>query len=398
MKKTAIIFLKELKDTLRDRRTLVVMIIIPLLLFPVLISISTQIMVRQKKEAEVKELKVALVRNDNAAEFADLLEKSEKIAVFTNIPENEIADSIRAEKIDFGLVFARDFDRVVASRAPGTVRFYLKSSQETDLTGKRIRAVLNEFKENLLTARLGEMQLDRKVFEVITIDKQDIVTVKERIGEAIGGFLPYIFVIFCFVGAMYPAIDLAAGEKERGTIETLLASPASRMEIVLGKFGVVFLAGLFSAGMSILGLYIALKQTSGIPEDLLSALIKIIDIRSILMMFSLLIPLCIFFAAILLSISIFAHTFKEAQSIMTPMNILVIVPVFIGLFPGFKLNPITALIPVLNVSLATREIIAGNIQTLLLAEVFISLTAIALLSLAFCTRWFRKENVIFRAG
>jgi len=398
MKKTAIIFRKELKDTLRDRRTLVVMIVIPLLLFPILMSISTTIMVKQRKEAEVKELKLALIRNDNAAGFLDVLQKHENIKLITDIPEKAMSDAIREERIDFGLVFAKNFDEVVASRAPGTVRFYLKSSRETDLTARRIRAIMDDFKENLLSARLDEMELDRQVFEVLAIDKHDIVTAKERIGEAIGGLLPYIFVIFCFVGAMYPAIDLAAGEKERGTIETLLASPATRMEIVLGKFGVVFLTGLFSAGMSILGLYIALQQTSGIPEDLLSALIKIIDIKSILMTFSLLIPLCIFFAAILLSISIFAHTFKEAQSIMTPMNILVIVPVFIGLFPGFKLTAVTALIPILNVSLATREIIAGGIKPLLLAEVFLSLMAIAFLSLLFCTRWFRKESVIFRAG
>lgn len=398
MKKTAIIFRKELKDTLRDRRTLVVMILIPLLLFPVLISISTHIMMRQHKEAEVKELKLALVLNGNAAGFLDLLKGHEKITVISDIPEKQFSTAIREEKIDFGLAFAADFDRVVASRAPGTVRFYLKSSQETDLTSRRIRSILDEFKERLLSSRLEEMNLDRQVFEVVSVDKHDIVTIKERIGEAIGGFLPYIFVIFCFVGAMYPAIDLAAGEKERGTIETLLASPATRMEIVLGKFSLVFLTGLISAAMSILGLYIALQQTRGIPEDLLSALIKIIDIRSILLMFSLLIPLCIFFAAILLSISIFAHTFKEAQNIMTPMNILVIVPVFIGLFPGFKLNSVTALIPVLNVSLATREIIAGSIQPLLLLEVFLSLTIFAVLSLVFCARWFQKENVIFRAG
>ncbi len=398
MKKTAIIFRKELKDTLRDRRTLVVMILIPLLLFPVLMSISTRIMMRQHKEAEVKELKLALALNNNAASFQEVLKKHPKVTVIRDIPEEEFESAIRAEKIDFALAFAADFDRVVAAHAPGTVRFYLKSSQETDLTSKRIRSILDEYKEELLSKRLAEMKLERRVFEVVSVDKHDIVTVKERIGEAIGGFLPYIFVIFCFVGAMYPAIDLAAGEKERGTIETLLASPATRLEIVLGKFSLVFLTGLVSAAMSILGLYIALQQTQGIPDDLFSALVKIIDIRSILLMFSLLIPLCIFFAAILLSISIFAHSFKEAQNIMTPMNILVIVPVFIGLFPGFKLNALTALIPVLNVSLATREIIAGSIQPLLLLAVFLSLTVFAALSLVFCTHWFRKESVIFRAG
>ena len=398
MKRTGIIFKKELKETLRDRRTLLVMIVIPLLLFPILLTISTRVMMSQQKEAKVKELKLALIMNDNAPAFPIELKSDKKIRVITDIPEDKIEAEIREGTLDFGLVFASDFDKKVDENTSGTVRFYLKSSRETELTAKRIQVILDRFQESLLTARLERMELDRQVFKVITIDKHDIVTVKERIGEAIGGFLPYIFVIFCFAGAMYPAIDLAAGEKERGTIETLLASPATRLEIVLGKFGVVFLTGLASAGVSILGLWLAIQRIEGIPDDLLSALMKIIDIRSILMMFSLLIPLCMFFAAVLLSISIFAHSFKEAQNIMTPMNILVIVPVFIGLLPGIKLNALTAWVPVLNVSLATREIISGNIKPLLLLAVFVSLTLIAAASLMFCTRWFQKENVIFRAG
>jgi sodium transport system permease protein len=221
----------------------------------------------------------------------------------------------------------------------------------------------------LISIRFQHLNLDEKIIEVFQLSEHDVASFKQKIGEVIGGFLPYIFVIFCFIGAMYPAIDLAAGEKERGTIETLLTSPASRIEIVLGKFTVIFLAGITSAGMSMLGLYLTLRQTKEIPTEILDSLMRIIDFKSIVLVFSLLIPLCIFFAAILLSISIFAQSFKEAQSIMTPMNIVVIFPVFIGLFPGIELNNTTALIPILNVSLATKEIISGTIEPGMLLEV-----------------------------
>ena len=219
---------------------------------------------------------------------------------------------------------------------------------------------------------------------------------KEKFGEKIGGFLPYIFVIFCFIGAMYPAIDLGAGEKERGTLETLLVSPAKRLQIVYGKFGVIFLAGILTAAISIFSLFLALKTSQEIPEEILTVLLRIVDYKSILLVFTLLIPLCVFFAALLLSISIFAHSFKEAQSIMTPFNFLVIFPVFIGLFPGVKLDAVTALIPVLNVSLATKEIISGTIKAGLLAEVYMSLLILAGLSLYFCAKWFQREDIIFR--
>jgi len=168
------------------------------------------------------------------------------------------------------------------------------------------------------------------------------------------------------------------------------------MQIVLGKFFVITCTGLISALISILALYLAIQQAKGLPEGALQGILRIVEFKSVGLLFSLLVPVCVFFAAVLLSISIFARSFKEAQSIMTPMNILVIIPVFIGLFPGIKLNTTTALIPVLNVSLATKEIISGTIKTGLLLEVYASLFVLAALSLVFCAQWFKREEVIFR--
>ncbi|MBT3604007.1 MAG: ABC transporter permease, partial [Candidatus Latescibacteria bacterium] len=111
---------------------------------------------------------------------------------------------------------------------------------------------------------------------------------------------------------------------------------------------------------------------------------------------SLLLPLTIFFAAALLAISIFAKSFKEAQSLMTPLNLFIILPVFVGLLPGIELTSLTALIPVLNVSLATKEVLAGTITMPLLLEVYASLILLAGLSLFFCAKWFDRESVIFR--
>lgn len=139
-----------------------------------------------------------------------------------------------------------------------------------------------------------------------------------------------------------------------------------------------------------------LRQNEGIPQDQLGAIIKLIEVNSIVLMLSMLIPLCVFFAALLLSASVFARSFKEAQSIMAPLNFIVIIPVFIGIFPGIKLSPTTALIPILNVSLASKEIIAGTIKTGLLIEVYLVLIALAVLGLKFCAVWFKREDVIFR--
>jgi len=403
MKKVFVILKKELIDTLRDRRTIMMMVILPVLLIFVMVNITITLGRSQARKAEEKELKVALIAKGNAEAFQSFLVKQKNIALKENLEADKIDDLIREEELDFAVVFEENFDRKVKERKSGDVKVYFKASRENNIAKKRINNALKEYNEDLLTLRLKEindryeeLQLDRSFGEPLTIDEMDLSTTKERIGEVIGGFIPYFFVIFCFLGAMYPAIDLAAGEKERATIETLLSSPASRLQIVTGKFLVVTFAGLFSAVISILALYLAVKQATDLPPQVLDALVRIIEFKSIGLVFSLLIPLCVFFAAALLSLSIFARSFKEAQSIMTPLNILVIIPVLIGLFPGIKLNATTALIPVLNVSLATKEIISGTIKTGLLLEVYFSLFALAALSLLFCSWWFNREEVIFR--
>lgn len=398
MKKTFIIFKKELLDTLRDKRTILVMIVIPLLLFPILLNIATKITIKQRQKAEEKILDVALILNKNAESFKSLLKDNKKINLKKNVKEHEITNKIRNGNLDFAIIFNKDFDFKVNSRESGIVRLYYKSSEEVSIQKSRIVNLLKEFEDNLIFIRFKELKINRNIVKAVEIDEHDIASMKEKFGEKIGGFLPYIFVIFCFIGAMYPAIDLGAGEKERGTIETLLASPAKRLQIVYGKFGVIFLAGIITAAISVFSLFLALKTSQEIPEEILTVLLRIVDYKSVLLVFTLLIPLCVFFAALLLSISIFAHSFKEAQSIMTPFNFLVIFPVFIGLFPGVKLDAVTALIPVLNVSLATKEIISGTIKAGLLAEVYLSLFILAGLSLYFCAKWFQREDIIFRSA
>ena len=405
MKKIFVIFKKELIDTLRDRRTLMMMLVLPILLIFVMMNLVVSLSRSQTRKAEEKILNVGIIKQGDVDAFRSILVKYKNIIVKEKSEANidKIKDLILEKELDFAIVFEEAFDRKVEERRSGTVEIYFKGSRENSISKKRIHDALKEYKEDLLAGRLKELndqykelELDRSFVDPVKIDEKDLASMRETIGESIGGFLPYIFVLFCFAGAMYPAIDLAAGEKERATIETLLTSPATRMQIVLGKFLVVTLAGITSAGVSILALYLSLRASKDIPQQVFDGLIRIIELESIGLLLTLLILLCMFFAAVLLSLSVFARSFKEAQSIITPMNIMVIIPVMIGLFPGVKLNTTTALIPVLNVSLATREIVSGTIQTGLLMEVYISLSLLAAASLYFCSWWFKREDIIFR--
>ncbi|NIM14379.1 MAG: ABC transporter permease subunit [Candidatus Aminicenantes bacterium] len=396
MKKILVIFRKELKDTLRDRRTIMMMVLLPVMMIYLLMHLTVSMRVQHEQKAREKVLNVALITKGNADAFRTKLMERKDMVIKENIQQDKIEGLIKNNELDFAVVFEKDFDKKVNEKQSGDVDVYFKASSEMEIAKQRIIKALREYKKDLLDGRLKEQELGEAFVEPLKIDEKDLATMKEKFGEGMGGLVPYFFILFCFIGAMYPAIDLAAGEKERATMETLLTSPASRMQIVIGKFLVVTLAGIFSAIISILALYLSLRQTRGLPKGALEALIRIIEPQSIALMLSLLIPLCIFFAAALLSVSLFARSFKEAQSIIAPLNILVIVPVLIAIFPGVKLNATTALVPVMNVSLATKDIISGTIKTGLLAEVYISLIVLAVLGLFFCTWWFKREEVIFR--
>lgn len=198
------------------------------------------------------------------------------------------------------------------------------------------------------------------------------------------------------MGAIYPGIDLGAGEKERGSLETLLSTPAKRIDIVIGKFLVVMTSSIVTASIGILSLILTVQFLPDIPAEYLSAISQMFDAKIIILLLTLILPLSIFFSAIILSLSIYAKSFKEAQSIITPLNMVIIFPAIFGLIPGVELNFKTALIPIMNVSLATKEVLAGTINPFLLTEVYLSLFACALISLLFCIKWFQREETLFR--
>ncbi len=398
MKHFITIFRKEFTDSVRDRRTLFMMVVFPLILFPLLMTVFTRLQLSQMRKAEEKILRLSLVNELQAPGLAELAITIPGVRLLPPVPADSAASLIQRDSMDAVIVVAPDFRQQVDAMKAGALTLIFKSSEDYAIAKRRLHDIIDRYEKQLVERRFAALKIDRSVVSAVSVQEKDIATVKEKVGRSIGGFIPYLFVIFCFMGSMYPAIDLAAGEKERGTIETLLTAPVNRFTILLGKFAVVVLAGLLSAAVSMAGLYLALRQVKEMPQELLQAVQGILDIQSVLLTLSLLLPLTIFFAGFLLSLSMFAKSYKEAQSIISPLTIVIILPVLIGMVPGFALTPLTALIPVLNVSLATKEIIAGTIQPGLLALVYLSLVALAALSLWACSRFFNREETIFRGA
>ena len=393
-----IILIKELTDMIRDRRTIFMMVVMPLVVIPLLATTAIKLTQSQIKKAKDKELRVAVIGETAAPELFERLSKEENFFLVTMTN----ADSARAmtaeQTLDGVVIIPQDFSEFVEGDKQATIRLIFKSSESLNAARRRIEAIIDQYDREIVNERIGRLQLDETLFDAIAIEREDVASTEEKFAENAGGFLPYIFIIFGFMGSIYPALDLGAGEKERGTLETILSSPASRFDIVMGKFLVVLLFSIATAFLAMLGVLIMVYQfLPTIETNITQTVMDMLGPRRIFIIMSMVLPVSAFFAAVALAISIFAKSFKEAQSMMAPLNIIIILPAMIGMLPGFKLSAVTAAIPILNLSLATKSILGGSADPILIAEVYLSLFFLAGVSIYGCAKWFNREETLFRS-
>ena len=396
MTRIGIIFRKELKDMLRDRRTIFFMIVFPILIIPLLIGGIPKLMTGIMKEKMTEKISIAIIGKENSPDLMSVFAEVDSIDLVFNVEEDSIETKIRQKEIDGALRIPTHFNETIKSLKTAQLTMVYLSTGDFEAIKKRLERAVNIFVNDKRTERLVQLNVNPNQLEPVHIVHQNIASDKEQIGKIAGGWLPYMFILYCFMGAMYPALDLGAGEKERGTIETLLTSPAGRMEILLGKFGVISLFGFLSAISGILGLVVGLQFITDIPAEIIETAKSIIQLKTITLILLLIVPVSILFSAVLLSISIYAKSFKEAQSLVAPINILIIVPAMIGIIPGIELNWKTAMIPIVNISLISKDILAETVTTGLLFVVFSSMIFLAVIGLIFTHWWFNREEVIFR--
>ena len=390
------IFKKELTDVLRDRRTLFFMIVIPVIVMPLILIGSIKFQEYQSKKSDEKVLNIGLINKTSDSQIRDYLLDQKGVYLVEDIDLDSLELGIKNDSLQGGLYINKNFINDISTNGMGEVEVYYKSSDLMSKAKNRIYNALDIYKNEVVSERLSEFNVDKGLLEPLDIINKDMSTKKETIGKAVGGLIPYMLVIFIFLGAMYPAIDLGAGEKERGSLETLLSSPATKFEITVGKLMVVSLAGMVSGLISVVGISAPIYLLGNIPDQIKSTVLEIISPFIIVSVIILMIPIAIFFASMLLSISFYARSFKEAQSLMGPLNIVIIVPLMLTLGPGIEIDHITALIPLINVGLLTKEILAGSAKPIYFIETLSSLLFFAAIGIRFSVYWFNKENTIFR--
>lgn len=398
------VYLKELKDSLRDRRTLISMIVIPTLIIPVLIFGVGTIMSKVIKRAREEATSVIIINGADSPSVVAALKADKKFHVV--MPGGDYQQLISDKKVRVAVEIPAGFEASLKTGTPQTVMIYhyqgeLKSGMGAGELDKYFRAL----REKTVETRLADRGLPATLVKPFEISWKNVAPPEKVGGNAVGGFIPYLIIILCFTGAMYPAMDLTAGEKERGTMETLLCSPVNRLNIVLGKFLMVLTASITTVLFTLcsIGVSVAIGIMSFAggaaatgAKRAAAGSIPLIDPLGLLGVVALIAPVAVFFAAILLAISLFAKSYKEAQSYVSPLIIVVIMPAILGMLPGIELSAKTSLIPILNLSLVCKEMLSGVWHWQYIALIFGSTSVYAAIALAFCVWMFNREDVMFR--
>ena len=399
-----LVFQKEIKELLRDRKTLFFMVALPLLLFPLIFGGVAYFSGKAIEKAQTKVLTYAIIGGEYAPMLSAKIAQSDGLeSYFTKIQSDNVSaitNLVKSEKVDFVLVIPNTFSDDILKVGQNKLTLYLNDAG-LNMVQRRLNKIVDNLAESnrdnaFITLGLAE-EIQQGLLEPIVIDKVSTADKREDLGEKIGGLIPYMIFILCLQGAMLPATDIGAGEKERGTLETLLISPIPRNQLVLGKFFTIAFAGVVSAMVTVGSLFVwGVLLSQGMAIELITEFMGAISALDFVLMFVMLIPVVAIFSAVLLSMSIYAKSFKEAQGYMTPLVFIVIIPIILAMLPGIKLEGVYAWVPLMNVALAIKELIKGTMDYMALIPIFLSTTAIAGLLLSFCIYWFNREKVLFR--
>jgi sodium transport system permease protein len=385
-----VVFRKELRETLRDRRTLMVMVAIPILLYPVLLIATEQfaLMGIRRIESEASEVAVTGPASDDLMEFLAADQDLELLDVPYPV------EAIRSEIVGAVAVFGPVAEEGGTQRA--TV-LYDAADERSQRARTVLARALRSWDDTLLARRITERGLPPGFADPLAVADSSVARPEELGGYTLGRFLPMLLILMTLLGTFYPAIDLAAGEKERGTLEPLLTTPVPPRQIVVGKFMAVALIGVVAAALNLASMLLTFQtglfQLGG-SLDIEFAL----PWGSVLLIFGTLMPLAVLFASLFLGIALRSCSFKEAQTALTPVYLLVMVPALLPVFPGIGFTVALAAVPVAGLGIFFRELMAGS-PALVPSMVAVATTGLwAWAALAFASAWFGREDVLFGVG
>lgn len=396
IRNSLIVYRKELRDMLRDKRTIRSMIIVPVIAMPLIIVGITKLASRLEGEAKKQPSKVMISGGQESPKTLAALQNAPDIEIvpYQGDAKQEVSD----KKIGALVEIPAGFDSVLSNDKTAQVSIgYYQNDDKSELAKGRLQQFFDEYRDKMARAALTARGMPTNLLEPFTVTASNIAPPSKVSAAAIGGWILYMVIIFSFSGAMYPAMDTTAGEKERGTLETILSSPVSRTDLVLGKFLMVMTVSIVTTALSLTSMGASIAWAGRSAGGGADAAFKLgFDPSSIIAIVILLVPLAVLFAVVEIAVALLAKSYREAQTYVSPLMFLVIVPAIVGALPGVELNWKTALIPILNVSLVSKEIFAATYHWSYIALIFATTCIYAAIGIAAAVHMFNREDVLFR--
>jgi len=394
-----LLFGKEILGAFRDRRTLFLTVLFPLIFYPLVLSVMSQFGEAERTRLETLVPTVLVV--DRAADetFERALGRAGTLSVRRY---SEFDGALDALKDDVGqILMVVDKESGGEGLGLDVTLHYDQSDQVAVLAASRVRGFLEEYLRQVVDDKLvalGQPTFD-ELTPPLTIHLEDVAT-RESLGRVIlSRLLPYFMVLAILTGAMGLGAEITAGEKERNTIATLLVSQLSRTEIVVGKFLAVLTVSLISSLLSAAGLMIGIRMFGGglIPTGASGSAIFALDLPAFGWMLVVLLPLAVILAALVVIVGSFARSQKEASTYLLPIYMVIVLVGMTSMTGSISFEGLRYLIPVANALYALQSIIVGDV---VVRDLILTLGANVVcggLLIAAAVGLFKREAVLFRS-
>ena len=432
---------KELLDVFRDKKAIIMMVLVPILLYPLIFFGSMAVMTMIQSNMEEGEYKVAIVASDDGAlksavekhnenakveaqekaetESTDQGNSSEDsvsqgnsastsangiatdVLTLVDAPSGDYQEALQNEELDAYVTSSKDSSGKTVYEV-----YYVSSITNSSYAAGIVRDVVDELSREESKEKIQAAGLDADVImNPVVCESEDLASSEQSAGSILGMILPFLLVLSLLMGTMYPAIDVTAGEKERGTLETLLTLPVSNREIIFSKFFTVAIIGIISALLNIvsiafMGTYMI--RLMGDAVESMGISFAGIDIGKFIpaIIFTVLAILAfsLFISAVTMCITSLAKSYKEANNYITPLMLVVMLTGYIGFIPNIELTHTMALVPVANICLMIKNLLLFKVEYKLVAVVLVSNVLYAIVAVLILSRIYDSENVLFDEG
>lgn len=395
---------KELGESFRDRQTLLYTFVLPLCMYPVLFWVMVQgvlVVQGQKMARDVRVGIVAQADDAEAARAAVEVHKEDGGDVDASILDPDTPDD-PASLRELVASEADDAPDVIlflpAERSEETpaALYYDSTDSRSGIARGRVADSLRRWSRELRKTAAEDRDIDPDVLDPIIVKSESVsASAAKDIGKkALSVMLPLLLVVMCVLGAFFPAVDLTAGEKERKTAETTMLLPIPRLGLHLGKILAVCTTSMIATTLNLIALGLTAGHLLAQVASMAGGKIEIeLPIGALLAIAPFAVLFAFFVSAALTGIASLAASFKEGQAMLGPAQMLFIFPGMATTIPGLELDGTTAWIPVVNVAMAFRGLLVGDVDTVPLIICAFALTAAAALAIWFTVRILSNEEV-----